>query len=94
MGADRFRQAFFSAEGDSRVPMYEYQCPKCQHAFEQLVPTEQAGRTAACPRCGTRAERRLSVFSAHGPAPKSSDLPTSGGCGRCGDPNGACPWNG
>jgi putative FmdB family regulatory protein len=64
------------------MPIYEYVCADCGHAFEELV----AGRAAPpCPRCaGARAEKRFSTFGVGSGAPE----PTSGACGTCGDPRG------
>lgn len=41
------------------MPLYEYACQDCQHAFEALV---FEGEEAQCPQChGDRLERLLSV---------------------------------
>lgn len=75
------------------MPMYEYACPSCHHIFEQLVPSEAAGRKATCPKCGMKSvERRPAVFATHA-APASHPLP-AGGCGKCGNPDGPCQWGG
>lgn len=71
------------------MPVFEYLCGKCGHAFEQLLrgADEQAG--VRCPKCGhARVEKQFSVFAARN-APKPAPLP-AGGCGRCGDPQGPC----
>lgn len=71
------------------MPMYEYVCPTCKHAFEQLVPSEAAGRKATCPKCGERnVPRHFSTFATHA-APSKPEMP-AGGCGRCGNPEGMC----
>ena len=44
------------------MPIYEFVCPSCQHAFEELVFNRS--EKVACPRCGAaEVERALSVFS-------------------------------
>lgn len=72
------------------MPIYEYDCVSCRHTFEQLVYSAKDERDLACPKCGKqRIKRRPSVFAAHAASASSNPLPT-GGCGRCGDPNGPC----
>jgi putative FmdB family regulatory protein len=67
------------------MPLYEYTCDKCEHAFEMLVFD---GDTVECPECASaKVTRQLSV-----PAPPQSAgaaLPLSP-CGE-GPPCGA-PW--
>ncbi len=71
------------------MPIYEYVCESCQRSFEQLVRSKRDESRLTCPECGHgRVERRPSVFAAHA---RSSSVPLpTGGCGRCGDPNGPC----
>jgi len=78
------------------MPLYEYYCEPCDHAFETLI--RGAGDVARCPRCGSiEVAKRLSVPAAHVGRGQSSELPvcreTGGpafGCGRpqCG--SGMC----
>ncbi|MCG3180000.1 MAG: hypothetical protein BIFFINMI_02354 [Phycisphaerae bacterium] len=71
------------------MPIYEYTCPKCGHAFEELVRSADADRQK-CPKCGTKAERQISVFSAAVASPSSGgDLPPS--CRSCGMDPSSCP---
>lgn len=43
------------------MPIYEYRCTACAHAFEALVRT---GDTPTCPACGTaNLERLISMFA-------------------------------
>jgi putative FmdB family regulatory protein len=43
------------------MPIYEYRCCGCAHAFEALV---RSGDTPACPACGTAdLERLVSLFA-------------------------------
>lgn len=45
------------------MPIYEYQCPKCQHVFEEMVSLSQAHGEEPCPRCGTPSPRMISHTS-------------------------------
>jgi len=45
------------------MPIYEYRCSSCGNIFELRRPFSQAGEPAACPRCGGRGEKLLSVFA-------------------------------
>jgi putative FmdB family regulatory protein len=62
------------------MPIYEFNCTKCAHTFEELV----LGRSEpiACPACGSaKVERAMSVFSfASGGSYRSS---AGSGCGDC-----------
>lgn len=74
------------------MPIYEYVCRDCGHAFETIV---SGARRPECPSCRSdQLEKQLSVFavSANGGSHKAS-LPSGGGCARCGDPNGPCSMN-
>ena len=43
------------------MPIYEYQCRKCEHEFEAIV---RVGGTASCPSCQSDdVERVLSMFA-------------------------------
>ena len=70
------------------MPIHEFGCTSCNHAFEELVPI---GGTANCPACGSaKVERRMSLparpATAGQPVDFSSLGPPAGGC--CG--GGAC----
>ena len=88
MLSDAYTPAVSSCE-DVPVPIYEYVCESCKQSFEQLVRSKRDESRLTCPACGhERIERRPSVFAAHA---RSSGVPLpTGGCGRCGDPNGPC----
>lgn len=61
------------------MPIYEYQCAKCQCCFEQLV--FGSNPEVVCPKCGfTGVEKQLSKFGTG----RSSDGSGGGsGCGGC-----------
>jgi putative FmdB family regulatory protein len=61
-----------------RMPLYEYVCRECDHAFEALV---SGNDQVECPEChGRRLERQLSLPGL--PQVKSGALPSA-----CGDPS-------
>jgi putative FmdB family regulatory protein len=68
------------------MPLYEYVCRDCTHAFEELVFGDA---TPACPKCGAAAPTRVlsvvSVGRSAGPA-GAGRMPAP--CGTCGDPRG------
>ena len=73
------------------VPIYEYVCAACGHAFEALV---YGSERPACPECDSRElEKQLSAFAARGAS--QPDVPPRGACGTCGDPRGpgSCSTN-
>lgn len=45
------------------MPMYEYTCPSCGHAFEKLVRSASKADTITCPNCETLATRQMSTFA-------------------------------
>lgn len=76
------------------MPIYEYICRDCGHAFEHLLRTLSAP-TPDCPKCGAASPaKQLSTFSASvaNPATAACDAcPTSGGCRSAGSGcGGAC----
>ena len=42
------------------MPIYEYQCPKCQRVFEEWVKASDAHGQEPCPDCGTPSPRIIS----------------------------------
>jgi putative FmdB family regulatory protein len=66
------------------MPIYEFVCAACGHAFEALL---YGSESAACPECESRdVEKQLSTFATRGDA--RAELPAPGSCGTCGDPRG------
>lgn len=43
------------------MPLYDFQCPRCRHRFEELV---KGDAVPTCPKCGATDPRRLQSFSA------------------------------
>ncbi len=67
------------------MPMYEYQCSKCEERFEELVANEEDEANVECTGCGsTKVFRVLSAFSVNaGGASQGTAIPpcaTGGGC--------------
>jgi putative FmdB family regulatory protein len=72
------------------MPIYEYVCSRCRHAFEALVYGSERAR---CPACESQElEKQFSTFAARGEAQPEA---APGSCGTCGDPRGpgACSLN-
>ena len=72
------------------MPIYEYVCRNCGHAFEKLVP--RAGTAVECEKCASNdVEKQFSVFStsaqsAPAACPAAEHCPSAGGCachGKC-----------
>ena len=69
------------------MPLYEYQCRKCGHAFERLA-RNVSDKPGSCPKCGARNPvKQLSVFSAPDDA-GSAEHGSSCTTGTC--PMGTC----
>jgi putative FmdB family regulatory protein len=67
------------------MPIFEYICKECDHAFEALV---YGSEKASCPKCKSKKlAPQLSVFAVSAKASASS-APAAGPCGSCGDPRG------
>ncbi|MGD9505929.1 MAG: zinc ribbon domain-containing protein [Syntrophobacteraceae bacterium] len=53
------------------MPIYEYECEKCQCTFEALVSSSEAEAAPACPKCGGRQVKKLfSCFAKTGSGAK------------------------
>ncbi len=68
------------------MPIFEYICKDCEHAFEALVYGSQK---AECPKCHSRKlAPQLSVFAVSAKGSASSPSRAPGPCGSCGDARG------
>jgi putative FmdB family regulatory protein len=72
------------------MPMYEFQCSKCEARFEELVRNSAEEAEIVCPSCETdKIFRVISTFSlgnssgCHG-VPSSCSPPSGVGPGGCG----------
>jgi len=67
------------------MPIYEYQCGKCGHCFEQIQTVGGKESKIVCPRCGgSKTERVLSTFSCGGGGKGIESGSSSSGCGSGG----------
>jgi putative FmdB family regulatory protein len=73
------------------MPLYEYNCPNCEHAFEKRVPMAEADQTA-CPHCGSlHTKRRLPRIALQLQPVSSVPVSTSGAtCSSGSCCGGAC----
>ena len=64
------------------MPLYEFTCRKCGHAFEELLTLAEAdGGDVKCPACGSkRVEKGFSAFATGG----GGSGGFAGGGGSCG----------
>lgn len=69
------------------MPIFEYACQGCGHAFEALV---RSSTVPTCPQChSTQLHKQLSVVGKVGGSAASDPAPmTMGPCGTCGHPDG------
>ena len=74
------------------MPLHEYACPSCGGQFEELVRSADADKVA-CPKCGKKAQRKLSTFGVSMAPAKSSGGGPPPSCGGCpGAGGGSCPY--
>ncbi|NOX97872.1 MAG: zinc ribbon domain-containing protein [Nitrospirae bacterium] len=65
------------------MPIYEFQCQKCQEEFEVLFRSFREEKNVSCPQCGSgKVDRLLSLFGLKaGSTSKGSS--TGSGCSTC-----------
>jgi putative FmdB family regulatory protein len=76
------------------MPIYEYVCRECRHAFEHLARSMTTHERTQCPECGSgEVERQMSVFAARqGGANECGVMPGGPRCQQCpGAASGHCP---
>jgi putative FmdB family regulatory protein len=62
------------------MPIYEYVCEECEHAFEKRVPTSRT--RVRCPHCeSAQVTRQFSTFAFKGE--RGFVASTGGGCAGC-----------
>ncbi|KAA5539872.1 zinc ribbon domain-containing protein [Roseiconus nitratireducens] len=67
------------------MPLYEYECPRCERTVELLV--RSGDEKVACPECGeVKLERLMSAPAAPNMNGSSRSLPTAGPGEGCGAP--------
>lgn len=60
------------------MPMYDYLCPHCGSAFEELRPMAERD-TAECPNCGRTADKQVSSFFTGGGSGAAASQGSRGG---------------
>jgi putative FmdB family regulatory protein len=40
------------------MPMYDFRCTKCEHVFEDIIPSD--AKPPVCPECASESERLMS----------------------------------
>ena len=74
------------------MPIYEYNCKKCNASFESLIRTK-SDTPAKCPKCGASdISKAFSAFavSVHSHSSECKTCPSTGSA--C--PGGSCPYSG
>ncbi len=67
------------------MPIYEYQCKKCNKEFELLV---FSGETPECPYCKHKdLTKKISIFNTCGIGPKLTSSSSSATCNTCSSKN-------
>ncbi|MFB3816988.1 MAG: zinc ribbon domain-containing protein [Candidatus Methylomirabilales bacterium] len=67
------------------MPIYEFVCEECAHAFEKLVATSRS--RVECPRCRSgKVTKQFSTFAFKGE--RGFVGSTSGGCAGCSSSGG------
>ena len=75
------------------MPIYEYVCKSCEHAFEELVRSPTDRDATRCPRCeSSTIERKLSVFAARMDTVNPPETAADNPCGRCEERGRSCPF--
>ncbi|MCC6746367.1 MAG: zinc ribbon domain-containing protein [Deltaproteobacteria bacterium] len=67
------------------MPIYEYRCGKCGHAFEELVYPSTEVRCPSCSAPEKELEKQFSVFAV---SAKGEGAAIPEGCRGCGHPGG------
>jgi putative FmdB family regulatory protein len=49
-----------SPTGEKDMPIYEYNCSKCENVFEEWLKFSEERESMPCPRCGGEARRIIS----------------------------------
>lgn len=78
------------------MPLYEYKCSECKHHFE-LLQSFNAEKTQACPVCGSKSDRLMSLGSFvlkgggwYATSPKPCDDVKPANTGNCSESCDSC----
>jgi putative FmdB family regulatory protein len=69
------------------MPIYEFQCTRCENKFDELVSVSVDLKTIVCPQCGTAAPRKLMSAFGFSSGGKSVSSSSGGGCHSCSSGN-------
>jgi putative FmdB family regulatory protein len=54
---------------DTAMPVYEFKCSQCEHAFEVMGSYAEREKAQTCPKCGSaEVKQAISLFSAKPPS--------------------------
>lgn len=45
------------------MALYEYVCPVCKNEFEVRRSLHESDKVTCCPRCGKKAQKKVSIFA-------------------------------
>ena len=66
------------------MPIFEFQCVKCDREFEKLVLSAREADKIACPECGsTEVEQLFSSFNGRSRGGDGNTRSLSSGCSSC-----------
>jgi len=66
------------------VPIFEYECRKCEHTFERLVMGSNSRKSVTCPECRSRrVEQLYSGFYGRSQSSSGVTRSLSSGCSSC-----------
>ena len=75
------------------MPIYEYICSKCGHAFEKLVPSSRT--KPKCEKCGSaKLEKQFSTFAARAGASTAAACSSAAMCPAAAASRGAACGSG
>jgi len=64
------------------MPIYEYQCRKCEKVFEVIQKVNEGGEKLTCPSCGAKKpEKVMSCCSSFSKGAESASSAPSSSCG-------------
>ena len=67
------------------MPIYEYACPDCGHAFEKRVGFSDSDNAQPCPVCGnSEAHRQISLIGRTSTGSSSTGYSAASNCGPVG----------
>ncbi len=65
------------------MPIYEFECTKCQHKFDELVRASVNLQDIVCPQCGVNSPRKLMSAFGFSSGGKTVTSSSQSGCTSC-----------